>query len=395
MTAVMKGVRIIEVAEHAFGPAAGALLADWGADVIKIEPVERGDAGRGVTTTGTAEVNLLFENANRGKRSLALDLASSEGREILYKLVETADVFLTNKVSRVRQKLQIDVDDIRARSPRIIYVRGVGQGECGPEANRGGYDLLTYWHRSGASQSVAGTDGPPFLPAPGFGDFTGAMFIAGGIMGALFHRERTGESPIVDASLLATGMWAMSGAIAAATHDPGWNWPPQPPNPLSRVYSTKDGGMIALCCLQTGYYWPLLTRHIGRDDLAKDERFRNHQSVMANHLDAIAALREEFASRTREEWCQILSDFPGQWTVVQTARDVASDPQVAPNGYLQPCETAQGVPFQLVAAPVQYDGQPAPTRRAPAFNENGDAILEELGFDWETVVALKVKGIVG
>ncbi len=394
MTAIMKGVRVVEVSEHAFLPAAGALLSDWGAEGIKIEPVGRGDASRGITTTGTAQVNLQFENSNRGKRSLALDLGSEEGREVLYKLVASADVFMTNKVGRVRRKLKIDLEHIRAHNPQIIYVRGVGQGERGPEADRGGYDLLTYWHRAGVSSMVAGPDGPPFLPAPGFGEFTGAMFIAGGTMGALYHRERTGEATVVDASLLATGMWAMSGAIAAATQDPAWPWPPQPPNPLSRTYDTRQGGRIALCCLQTGHYWPLLTRHIGREDLADDPRFGNHAAIMANHAPAIAALTEEFAKRSRDEWCAMLADFRGQWSVVQTARDLASDPQVEPNGYLQQCETAEGVPFKLVAAPLQFGSTPAPTSRAPLFNEHGDEILAELGLDWDAVIDLKVKGVV-
>jgi crotonobetainyl-CoA:carnitine CoA-transferase CaiB-like acyl-CoA transferase len=395
MTSVMRGVRVLEVAEHAFIPAAGALLSDWGAEVIKIEPVERGDAGRGVSTVAAGGVNLLFETANRGKRSLALDLASPDGREILYRLVASADVFMTNKLPKVRRKLGIEVEDLRTRNPRIIYVRGGGQGERGPEADRGSYDLLGYWHRAGASRAVASADGEvPFLPAPGFGDFTGAMFIAGGTMGALFHRERTGEAAVMDASLLSVGMWAMSGSIAAATHDPSWSWPPSPPNPLSRVYATQDDRRIGLCCLQTGYYWPILTRHIGRPDLAEDPRFRDHTSIFANHDAAIALLREAFAQAPLAQWCERLADFPGQWTVVRTAHEVAADPQVAPNGYLQTCHTAEGAPFQLVAAPLQYDGQPAAPRRAPAFNEHGEAILGELGLDWDAIVDLKVRGVV-
>jgi crotonobetainyl-CoA:carnitine CoA-transferase CaiB-like acyl-CoA transferase len=394
MTAIMKGVRVLEVAEHAFVPAAGALLSDWGAEVIKIEPVERGDAARGLTTVG-GDVNLGFENANRGKRSLALDLASEDGREVLYRLAETCDVFLTNKLPQVRRKLKIDVEHIRARNPRIVYVRGDGAGPRGPEAERGSYDLLSYWHRSGASNAVTGADGQiPFLPAPGFGDFTGAMFIAGGTMGALFHRERTGEAPVMDASLLATGMWAMSGAIAAATHDPGWRWPPPVANPLSRVYTTKDGRLIAMCCLQTGYYWPIFTRHIGRDDLAEDARFGDHATILANNLEAIALLREEFARYTLAEWSERLVGFPGQWTVAHTAYDVHEDPQVEPNGYLQTCHTAAGLPFKLVAAPLQYDGEAARPRRGPEFNEHGDAILGELGLDWDAIVDLKVRGVV-
>jgi crotonobetainyl-CoA:carnitine CoA-transferase CaiB-like acyl-CoA transferase len=394
MTAIMKGVRVLEVAEHAFIPAAGALLCDWGAEVIKIEPVERGDAGRGLTTVG-GDINLGFENANRGKQSLALDLASEDGREILYKLAETCDVFLTNKLPQVRRKLKIDVEHIRARNPRIIYVRGDGAGPKGPEAERGSYDLLSYWHRSGASRAVTGADGQiPFLPAPGFGDFTGAMFIAGGTMGALYHRERTGEAPVMDASLLATGMWAMSGAIAAATHDPNWGWPPPIANPLSRVYTTKDGRLIAMCCLQTGHYWPIFTRHIGRDDLAEDPRFSDHATILANNHEAIALLREEYARYTLAEWSDKLVGFPGQWTVARTAYDIHEDPQVEPNGYLQTVETADGKPFKLVAAPLQYDGEAAKPGRAPEFNEHGDAILGTLGLDWDAIVDLKVRGVV-
>lgn len=395
MTAVMQGVRVLEVAEHTFAPAAAALLADWGADVIKIEPVERGDAARGITTVGSGDVNLLFETSNRGKRSLALDLASAEGRDILYRLAAVSDVFMTNKLPGSRQRLHIEVEHIRAHNPRIIYVRGGGAGERGPEADKGSYDLLSYWHRSGASQAVAGPDGPPFLPAPGFGDATGAMFIAGGAMGALFHRERTGEAPVVDASLLATGMWAMNGAISAALHDPAWSWPPPSANPLTRIYTTADGRQIALGCLQTGHYWPILTRCIGRPDLADDPRFGDHQTILANHVAAIAALRQAFAQQDLAHWCAMLAAFPGQWTVARTAAQVAHDPQVAPNGYLQTCHTATGTPFQLVTAPLQYDGQPAPARRAPLFNEHGDAILAELGLDWDAVVALKLRGVVG
>jgi crotonobetainyl-CoA:carnitine CoA-transferase CaiB-like acyl-CoA transferase len=391
MTSVMTGVRVIEVAEHAFIPAAGALLSDWGADVIKIEPVERGDAARGISTVGS-DVNLMFENANRGKRSLALDLGDLEARAVLYRLVETADVFLTNKLPQVRRKLRIEVEDIRAHNPRIIYVRGDGQGARGPEADRGSYDLLSYWHRSGASQSVAGPNGPPFLPSPGFGDFTGAMFIAGGTMGALYHRERTGEAPVVDVSLLGAGMWTMSGAIAAATFDPTWSWPPPAPNPLSRVYTTKDDRQIGLCCLQVGHYWPILLRLIGRSDLAEDKRFQDHTSILANHATAIALLRSEFAQRSLADWCELLAEFPGQWTVVRTVHQVAEDRQVEPNGYLQTCHTPSGTPFQLVAAPVQYDGAPAASKRAPEFNEHGDAILTELGLTSDAILELKMRG---
>ena len=152
MPEVMQGVRILEVAEHTFVPAASALLADWGAEVVKIEHVERGDAMRGLMSSGLAmlksDVHVLLEHSNRGKQSLGLDLSTPEGLDILYKLAATCDVFLTNKLPPVRTKLKIDVDDIRAHNPNIIYVRGSGQGEQGPEADRGSYDSLAYWCRS-------------------------------------------------------------------------------------------------------------------------------------------------------------------------------------------------------------------------------------------------------
>src|SRR5581483_526263 len=197
----MEGVRILEVAEHTFVPAASAVLADLGAEVIKIEHVERGDAMRGLASSGTVSfgggVHVLLEHSNRGKQSLGLDLTAPEGLDILYRLAATCDVFLTNKLPSVRTKLKIDVDDIRAHNDKIIYVRGHGQGNRGPDADRGSYDSLAYWCRSGIAMGIKQYDNVPPPPGPAFGDSIGAMTIAGGIMGALFHRERTGEAPTV------------------------------------------------------------------------------------------------------------------------------------------------------------------------------------------------------
>ncbi|HZP29007.1 MAG TPA: CoA transferase [Acidimicrobiia bacterium] len=405
MTQVMKGVRILEVAEHTFVPAASALLADWGAEVIKIEPVERGDAMRGLASTGVAmvpkDVHVLLEHSNRGKRSLGLDLASPEGLDILYRLATTADIFLTNKLPRVREKLKIEVDDIRAHNPNIIYVRGTGQGDRGPDRDKGSYDNLAFWLRSGTAVGVMRPeyDHVPTPPGPGFGDSIGAMTIAGGMMGALFHRERTGEATVVDVSLLGTGMWAQGQAIGLSVLlGQGWQPPPAGTggfrNPLVRNYRTKDGRWLALNCLQAGHYWAPLCAAIDRPELATDARFADHESLMTNHAEVTAILDEVFAGATVAEWRVRLEGFVGQWTVVQDTLEAAEDPQSVANGYLQPCKTAAGIPFQLVAAPVQYDEEPAPPGRAPEFNEHGDAILEELGLDWDTVVDLKVRGVV-
>jgi crotonobetainyl-CoA:carnitine CoA-transferase CaiB-like acyl-CoA transferase len=404
MTAVMEGVRILEVAEHTFVPAASALLADWGAEVVKIEHVERGDAMRGLASSGLAvlgtTVHVLLEHSNRGKQSLGLDLTTPEGLDILYKLAGTCDVFLTNKLPGVRSKLKIDVDDIREHNPNIVYVQGTGQGSKGPEADRGSYDMLAYWCRSGIAMGTkqADFDYVPPPPAPAFGDSIGAMTIAGGIMGALYHRERTGEAPTVEVSLLGTGLWSMGAALALSLQH-GVGWAPPPPgrstgNPLSASYATKDGKYVALTCLQAGKYWPELVALIGRPELATDERFADAAAIR-EHADAgTGIMREEFASRTVEEWRELLAGFSGQWALVQDTLEASTDPQTVANGYVVDCETADGTPFQLAGAPVQYDGAQAQPRRAPEFNEHGDAILEGLGLDTETILDLKVKGVV-
>ncbi|MBL7500649.1 CoA transferase [Frankia sp. CNm7] len=404
MTAVMQGVRVLEVAEHTFVPAASALLADWGADVVKIEHVERGDAMRALGSTGVAtipsDVHVLLEHSNRGKRSLGLDLTSPEGLDILYKLAAQSDVFLTNKLPGVRTKLKIDLEEIRAANPDIIYVRGTGQGERGPDADKGAYDSLAFWSRAGVA---AGTMQPehghvPVPPGPAFGDSLGAMTIAGGIMGALYHRERTGETSVVDVSLLGTGLWAIGAGIALSMQ---LNFPWSPPpldavraNPLADNYRTKDGRWVALCCLQAGKYWPPLCEALGRPELATDPRFADHSTLMANSGAAAEILREVFASHTVDECRGMLADFVGQWTVVQDTLEAVADPQTVANGYIQDCENAAGAPFRLVAAPVQYNEQPAAPKRCPEFNEHGDDILAGLGLDWDAVVDLKVRGIV-
>jgi crotonobetainyl-CoA:carnitine CoA-transferase CaiB-like acyl-CoA transferase len=359
---------------------------------------------RGLASTGLAivpkDVHVLLEHSNRGKKSLALDLTSSDGLDILYKLAATSDVFLTNKLPSVRQKLHVDVDDIRAHNPKIIYVRGTGQGERGVDADKGSYDALAFWARSGVA---AGAQRPeydlvPVPPAPGFGDSIGAMTIAGGIMGALFHRERTGEASTVDVSLLGVGLWAMGQALALSLLlEKPWAPPPADAmgtNPLSRTYKTQDGRVLWFTCLQAGKYWPTLCSAIGRPELTTDVRFADHASLLANNIAATELLNEVFASATLDEWRERLASFDGQWAVVQDTIEAASDPQTIANGYVQECLTSAGVPFQLATAPVQFDDEPAVPHRAPELNEHGDAILEELGFDWDAIVDLKVRGVV-
>jgi crotonobetainyl-CoA:carnitine CoA-transferase CaiB-like acyl-CoA transferase len=404
MTAILKGIRILEVAEQTFVPSAAALLSDYGADVVKVEHHERGDAMRGLVSAGIlsteGDVHPLMEHSNRGKRSIGLNLTTDQGRDILYKLVAASDVFLHNKLPSVRTKLKVDLDDVRAHNPSIIYVSGTGQGERGPEADRGAYDSLAFWSRTGIAYA---TTRPEYghlvaLPGPGFGDSLGGMTIAGGILGALFHRERTGEALTVDISLLATGMWAMGQSMALSLLN-GVPQSPLPldklhPNPLVGQYLTKDQRWFVISSLQVGKYWPEFVTLLGKPEWASDPRFADLASLMEHRAEAVALLQGFFAEHTIAEVRQLLTDYSGQWTVAQNTLEVAEDPQTAANGYLQPCQTASGSPFQLVAAPVQFGGEPAPVRRSPEFNEHGDEILAELGLDEDAVIDLKINGVV-
>lgn len=205
MSGPLDGIKVIEVSSWMFIPSAGAVLVDWGADVIKIEHPETGDPQRGLVTSGLLPggpdgVNFMMEQPNHGKRSVAIDLSHPDGREALLKLVETADIFLTNYMPAVRRKLRIDVDDIRERNPDIVIARGTGQGPKGPDAEKGGYDGASFWARGGVASVMPDKDGWPMgQPAPAFGDVIGGLSVAGAIAAALVKRERTGEASVVDA----------------------------------------------------------------------------------------------------------------------------------------------------------------------------------------------------
>jgi crotonobetainyl-CoA:carnitine CoA-transferase CaiB-like acyl-CoA transferase len=405
MSDVMAGIRILEVAEHTFVPAASAILSDWGADVIKVEHAERGDAMRGLGQTGVMAlgggVHVLNEHSNRGKRSIGIDLTKPEGREVLYRLAERSDVFLTNKLPDKLAKLAIDVPDLRKINPKLIYVRGTSFGARGPDAGKGGYDMTAFWCRAGnaASATPAELDGVLSQPGPAWGDSMGGMTIAGGIAAALVKRERTGEPSVVDVSLLSAGGWALSAAIALSGQL-GFPWSTPMPgkllgaNPLASVHRTKDGRHLCFVMLQAFAYWPDFCRHIDREELVSDPRFDSAEKLSANAAAAYEIIRDVIAQRTFSEWVGRFQTLRGQWAPVQNTLDFPKDPQVQANGYMVRTATREGVAFDLVATPVQFDGKPSGTRRAPEFNEHGGEILSELGLDMEAVLGLRIKGAV-
>ena len=403
--AVFDGVRVIEFAQFVFVPACGALLADWGADVVKIEHPVTGDGYRGlasqdILTVSAGGVNQSMEMHNRGKRSIGLDVASDEGRDILLRLVENADVFLTNFLPSALSKFRLDVDDLRAVNPRLIYARGHGFGVRGPDADAPAYDASAYWARGGLGATLT----PPSLPQPimqrgGFGDRNGAVALAFGVAGALFRRERTGEPSVVDVSLLATAVWNLASDMLSGLQGKFASAPVagqtarRAPNPLVNTYTTKDGRFLSVMVLQPDRHWPEFARAIERTDLLDDPRFASATAIFEHATDMVDILEPLFASRTLDEWRAAFLGARFPWAPYSTVPEVLEDPQVIANGYIAEVEHSGGN-FRVPTGAVQFDEQPSVLMRGPEHGEHTEMLLLELGLDWDDIGKLKDNGVV-
>ncbi|HEY0917316.1 MAG TPA: CoA transferase [Solimonas sp.] len=407
MTQVMKGIRVLEVAQFTFVPAAGAILADWGADVIKIEHPQRGDTQRGFINMGGMKINPLrhtmMEHPNRGKRSVGVDISTPEGMQVIYEIAKTADVFLTNYLPSQRQKMKFDVEHIRAINPKIIYARGSAYGDKGPERDVGGFDGTAFWSRSGVGHAMSPEElGEPLAQGiAAFGDSIGGMNIAGGISAALFHRDRTGEAIELDVSLLSTAWWAAGSAIDLFIEagkvmrnrmpSSGGN----PGNPFTGNYRTSDGGTINLCILTPGPAIRDTFAHLGIPEAADDVRFSDAKALMTHWKEAGELIAAAFASQPFAYWRQHLKTMKGQWAPIQSLLDLASDEQALANDMLFEVESSDGgAPIKLVRGPVQFNHEPVKTTRAPQASEHTETLLMELGLEWERIEQLKAAGAI-
>lgn len=405
MAGMLSGVRVVELASWTYVPSAGVALADWGADVIKVEGVASGDPGRALVVGGftrqaaRADVDFILELSNRGKRSIAIDIKTDTGRELFGRLLASADVFLTNWLPGALERAGLTVEDIRSFNPDIIIARGTGLGVRGPDRDRGGFDAATYLARGGVAYTLTpfGTENPA-VQGPAFGDLQGGATLAGGVCAALFHRERTGEPSIVDSSLLAQAMWAIAPSISVADLFDIDGIPGAPPglaiNPLVARYKTKDDRWIQLVFLQPDKFWAGFCRRMGLDELANDERFVPSANLIANAAEATAIFAEAFAGQDLAHWRQVLQDEPGVWGALATPRETLNDPQVEPNGYVITNVDDRGEKYRIVSAPVQFDETPPGPSRAPEHGQHTEEILLELDVDWDQIAHAKdVKAI--
>ncbi|KIU17309.1 carnitine dehydratase [Mycolicibacterium llatzerense] len=403
----MQGVRVLEVAQFTFVPAAGALLADWGADVIKVEHPVRGDTQRGFINVGGFQLDPdrhpLIEHPNRGKRSVGIDVSTPGGQEVLYEIAKTADVFLTNYLPAARQKHKFDIEHIRAVNPNIIYARGSAYGDKGPERDVGGFDGTAFWTRSGVGHSLTpeGLGGALSQGIPAFGDSIGGANIAGGISAALFHRERTGEAVELDVSLLSTAWWA-AGASMTQGMETGETMRSLLPddtgpsvNPFMANYLTSDGGTINLCIVSPTGYIRDAFEHLGLAELADDPRFSDVLPLIENASAAAALISAAIGGKPFDYWRAHLKTMKGQWAPFQSFLDLATDEQAIANDMIVDVEAGIGEqPFRVVRGPVQFNHEPLETTRAPQASEHTELVLSELGIDWDRIEALKKAGAI-
>ncbi|MFF3572765.1 CaiB/BaiF CoA transferase family protein [Nocardia jiangxiensis] len=405
MSGLLNGIRVVELASWTYVPCGGAALADWGAEVIKVEDTAGGDPCRNLVVGGLTpesspvRANFMMELGNHGKRSIGVNIKSERGRAIIGKLIASADVFLTNWLPGPLERAGLTVPQIREFNPNVVIARGSGHGSRGAERDRGGFDAASYLARAGVAYALSPSDVEyPVTQGPAFGDLQGGITLAGGIAAALFHRERTGRAPIVDSSLLAQGMWAIAPDIAAADYYGVDRIPAGPAgtalNPAVNRYKTRDGRWVQLMLLQTDRFWQGFCERIGRSDLATDERFVPLSNLVANQEAATAELRRTFAERDLSEWQKTLADEPAVWATLASPREVLDDPQVAANGYLMDVTDDTGKHYRTVCAPVQFDETPPPPSHSPEYGEHTEAILLELGLDWDDITAAKDDGAI-
>jgi crotonobetainyl-CoA:carnitine CoA-transferase CaiB-like acyl-CoA transferase len=397
----MDGIRVVELGFWVAGPSASAVLADWGAAVVKIEPPD-GDPFRGLFVSAIGEqpaVNPPFELDNRGKRSITLDLTSAEARRIARQLIARADVFVTNIRAEVLRRFELDYEHLAAENAGLVYAAITGYGDTGPDCDRPSYDIGAFWSRAGIAAALTPPGSDPPYQRGALGDHMAGISIAGGIAAALLARAHTGRGQRVSTSLLRVGIFAL-----------GWDTntslrlgvPVTPmtrtrtPNPLISCYRAADGRWLWLLGLQGQRHWPDLVRAVGRPEWLEDACFATMKARRDNCPELVAMLDAIFATRPLAEWGEILDRAGMWWAPVQTTTEVIEDPQAIAAGAFVDVPLPEGGSAKMVASPIDFSDTAWSARTsAPELGQQTEEILLELGYDWDAIGSLRADGVLG
>jgi crotonobetainyl-CoA:carnitine CoA-transferase CaiB-like acyl-CoA transferase len=406
MPGPLDGYRVINWSQ--FTPSsAGYFLGDLGADVIKIEHPEQGDAYRGMGRMYGEAMSMAggrhagFESVNRNQRSITLDLRQEAGRDILYRLVERADVFFTNYTEAVAQKLGADCETLRAKNPRLVYAVSSTYGPSGPWAGRRGFDQ-TAQARSGLMFAMGDRDFPePVQTVSGVADQMGATMLAAGIMAALLARERSGQGQRIDSSLLGSMLHLQSiGVGVTAFRGKSWvrHTRRRTKNPLTNHYRCGDDKWLLFAEIQADRFWPEFCRALGLDELIDDERFATAMGGRREHAEElIDILDRTLATKPRDEWLTIFEEqrVPFAYSPVHDYDDVLADRQVLDNDYVVDFDHPAAGNVQVMGYPVRFSENPASIiREAPEFGQHTEEVLRELGYSWEDIASLREQRVV-
>ncbi len=404
----LKGVKVVDLTYFVAGPGAAKILADWGADVIKVEP----PFGDPIRTSGTTlqapiekDCNPLYAAYNANKRGLAVNLKAEEGKQVLEKLLETADVFVSSYRTGALARLGLDYETLSKKYPHLIWAQLNGYGDFGPDKDNPGFDVVAFWARSGAMMDFAEADTSPLNAPYGFGDSTTACSLAAGIAGALYQKTQTGKGCKVMVSLYSQGIWNNSALVIATQY--GDQYPKTRKNPMSPVmntYKCADGQWIYMSILQHDrYYNTLMKDVIDRPDLVDHPKYATAIEGKKNTRELVEIISEEFAKHTREEMAERLTKADIAFDYVRHVKDILTDAQAIENQYIMPVENLNGTETLQAMSPIRFcqtepvspaDIAPTVERRAPLLGEHTLEIMKEYGYDEETIQQYIEKGII-
>jgi len=404
MAGVLEGLKVVSMELMEATPAATCWMGDWGADVIKVEPLT-GDQYRGTRriqgasaylNINGAEVNPRFQLTNRNKRSLAVDLKKDAGRTILYQLVKEADVFTTNNEEKALYNLQADYDTLKQVNPKIIYAFLNAYGTKGPDKDGPGYDRVSAWARAGFQYTIGEVGDTPPTQRAGMMDRVVASHVVAGVMAALYHREKTGEGQKLEVSLFHSAVWTLAGDIQVAlvAQQLPKDDRTRVANPLWSSYRTKDDRWICVGMLRPDPYWGPFCKAIDRPELENDPRYNNMEARRQNNVELIQLLDELFVTKDIEEWERRFNENNLIYARVQSPKEVIKDPQALANDLFVDLNHPNGY-VPVIATPVKFIQNPAAVEEpAPEVGQNTEEILLEIGYDWEGISQLKEQEVI-